>query len=66
MKMHSSLVAIDTYYDVKLVVNLDSLDPHQDIQPNARLEHDVHGAICKLFVDAMLTNKDNKWKGTIN
>jgi hypothetical protein len=64
--MHSSLVAIDTYYDVKLAVNLDSPDLHQDIQPNARLEHDVLGAICKLFVDAMITNKYNKWKGTTN
>jgi hypothetical protein len=63
IKMHSSLVAIDTYYDVKLVVNLDSPCPHQDIQPNERLQHDVHGAICKFLVDAMLTNKENKWKG---
>ncbi len=31
IKMHSSLVAIDTYYDVKLVVSFDSPYPHQDI-----------------------------------
>jgi hypothetical protein len=47
-----------------LALNLDSPNLHQDIQPNARLEHDVHGAI--FLFDAMLTNKDNKWKGTTN
>lgn len=31
IKMHSSLVAIDTCYDVKLGMNLNSPYPHQDI-----------------------------------